>query len=172
MTKRDKDFIFKGILLLLLLLIVALYLSRHFRQKEIDDVTPGISCEKNLLEKSDVLWVIPLFENNSIANNKEWCASILSLNKTLELHGVYHTFDEFGIDRDKDYVDLGTKAFEDCFGFRPEKFKAPQQNLSSQNKLILEEEGFKISGKILQLTHKVYHCGDTGLVRNKFIDLF
>ena len=158
--------------LILVLLITDLYIARAFSHTELDDVTPEIQCDQDLLEKSDILWVIPIFNNISIADNKKWCDYILSLNKTLGLHGVYHTYNEFGTLRDERYVDDGIIAFEECFGFKPEIFKAPQINLTAHNKNMLEEEGFVVYGQQSQITHKVYHCSDTGVFHNSFIDRF
>jgi len=139
---------------------------------QLDDVSPNIKCEQNLLEKSDVLFVIPKFENNSIAGNKEWCDSILSLNKTLGLHGVYHNFNEFGTDRNQEYLREGINIFEQCFGFEPEFFKPPQLEISEGNRELILGNNIILYGKISQLTHKVYHCNDTGEFPNWFIDLF
>jgi len=121
------------ILLMALLLIIAfLYFVRLYSNVEIDDVTPGIECDYSLIEKSDILWVIPLFENKSIADDRAWCDYIISLNKTLGMHGVYHTYREFGEVRDEDYVNSGINAFEKCFSFSPKMFKAPQMYLISE----------------------------------------
>ena len=76
--------------LVILFIIIILFLIRFLSPREIDDVTPGIQCDESLLSKSDVLWVIPAFDNKSIAENRSWCNYILSLNKTLGMHGVYH----------------------------------------------------------------------------------
>jgi predicted deacetylase len=172
MINRDVKIIIIAVLIGIAFLFIFLYFSRHFSSKELDDVTPGISCEKDLIEKSDVLWIIPIFENESIAGNEEWCSGILALNKTLGLHGVYHTYNEFGFERNEDYLNVGIRAFEDCFGFRPKIFKAPQLKLSSENKALLEEERFEVKNKFNQLTHKVCHCEDTGMFSNNIIDIF
>ena len=71
--------------------MVVLFLIRFFSHRELDDVTPGIQCDDSLLKKSDVLWIIPDFNNTSVANDKSWCDYIISLNKTLGMHGVYHS---------------------------------------------------------------------------------
>src|SRR3990170_9020936 len=107
MVKASTKFILKIVALILIVFSIALYSSRHFSQKELDDVTPEISCEKNLLDKSNVLWIVPIFENKSIAEDKVWCDGVLALNKTLGLHGVYHTYQEFGLERNEDYIDVG-----------------------------------------------------------------
>lgn len=154
------------------LLILFLFLFRAFSHTELDDVTPGIQCDKELIEKSDILWVIPDFNNESIAENREWCDEILSYHKQLGLHGVYHTFNEFGYKRDSDYLQLGINDFEKCFGEKPRIFKAPQLKLSRENRKMIEDNGLEVKRKINQLFHKVYHCSDTGLYSNKFIDVF
>jgi predicted deacetylase len=154
----------------ILFLGVFVILYRNFSPKELDDVTPGIECEKELMDKTQVYYVIPLFENKSIADNKTWCDYIRSLNKTLEMHGVYHTYNEFYTQRDEDYVNLGIAEFEKCFGFKPERFKAPQLALSSGNKKVLRAIGLNIEGNPSGLFHKAYHCSDTGAYSNKFID--
>jgi hypothetical protein len=123
------------------------------------------------MEKADVFYVIPKFSNVSLTENMSWCNQILGMNKTLEMHGVYHTFNEFAVDRDKTYLDEGVDIFERCFGFKPERFKAPQLELSSANKELIEKE-MQVDGWWNQLTHKTYHCNDSGLWPNRMIDVF
>jgi predicted deacetylase len=157
-------------LLILLSLIFTLFFIRLIFPKEIDDVSPEIFCEKEYLEKSDILWVIPKFNNKLISENSEWCNYILGLNKTLGFHGVYHKFEEFGTNRSKEYLEEGIKIFEDCFGFKPEMFKPPQLEINKENKKLINENNLKLKGKINQLFHKVYHCSDTGRFKNLVID--
>ena len=161
-----------GILAIVILFVLALYFNRLFSVVQVDDVTLGIECDTSLLQKSDILWVIPIFDNKSIADDKEWCNYILSFNKTLGLHGVYHNYNEFSTFRDSGYLQAGIDAFEKCFGYKPTIFKAPQLALSDENRELLESEGFKVYGQYNQITHKVYHCSDTGLFSNRFIDRF
>lgn len=179
MKKRAKKIIIKkkrgiiGIALTaFLVLALSLYLIRAFGHTEIDDVSPGIECSDELIDKSDILWVIPVFHNKSIAEDREWCEKIIALNKTLGLHGVYHEYNEFGSDKSKEYIDIGAREFKKCFGFYPAYFKAPQLNLTSNNKETLIEMRFDVRGEANQLLHKVYHCSDTGVYSNKFIDYF
>jgi len=150
MKNRNKIlfiFLFLIILILIVILIRALSLS------EIDDVTPAIACKQKDLEKSDILFVIPKFENKSISENKNWCEYILSLNKTLGIHGVYHSYNEFAYPRTQEYLDEGIKIFEDCFGFKPEFFKAPQLNISEENKILIKNK--KILIKIIKVIIKI-----------------
>lgn len=119
---------------------IGLFFVRVFSERQIDDLTPGIPCEQSLVAKSDVLFVIPLFENKSIADNKTWCEEMLASGKKLEMHGVYHEYNEFIIERNEDYLEEGIIAFEKCFGFKPEGFKAPQMALSKENKKMIEKK--------------------------------
>src|SRR3989338_6557251 len=62
----------KGIkifLIIILIFILIWFFIRLISSREIDDVTPGISCEdeKKYLEKSEYLWVIPNFQGNKIS---------------------------------------------------------------------------------------------------------
>jgi len=162
----------KYILIILVLFIFLWFFARMVNSKEIDDVSPGIFCEKEYLMKSDVLWVIPKFENKSIAENKSWCEYVLSLNKTLGLHGVLHEYEEFGEIRNQDYLDEGMDMFEECFGFKPVMFKPPQLKIIKENKNLVQKNSLMFKGKWNQGVHKVYHCNDTGMISNEFIDLF
>ncbi|MEK6928259.1 MAG: hypothetical protein AABX11_07545 [Nanoarchaeota archaeon] len=163
-----------GILIFVVLAILLLFSIRLFGVKEIDDVNPLMCNEEDweYIEKSDVLWVVPLFENVSIANNSEWVGRIKGMNKSLGLHGVYHKYNEFGVERDREYLNLGIREFEEAFEFTPRMFKAPQLNLSWENRALLIGEGFEIREKLNQITHKVYHCNDSGMFKNWVIDLF
>ena len=156
-------------LLTIILLIFVLFLIRLTSPKEIDDVSPGISCDQNYLEKSTILWVIPKFNNKPISENQTWCQEILSLNKTLGLHGITHEFREFNTDRNQEYLEEGIKIFEDCFGFKPDMFKPPQLKISKENKKLIEENNLKLNFN--QIFHKVYHCENTGTFSNRVVDL-
>lgn len=158
--------------LVIFLVVVILFFVRLLSLKEIDDVHPEFFCSEDLLKKSDILWIVPKFENKLISEDKEWCDYILSLNKTLGLHGVYHSFNEFGKNRDQEYLKEGIDVFEECFGFRPLLFKPPQLKISRENKKLIKNNGLELKGKINQFFHKVYHCNDSGLFSNKFIDFF
>jgi len=157
--------------LILVVALLGLFFIRFFSEKQVDDVSPGLNCS-GLVEKADVLYVIPKFDNISIGGNRSWCDYLLSLNKTLALHGVYHSYNEFSIDRNQNYLDEGLKSFRDCFGKEPERFKAPRLEISENNEKLIDENGLKLDGYFNQLTHKVYHCNDSGRFPNWFIDLF
>jgi predicted deacetylase len=152
-------------------LLFALFLIRLILPTQIDDISPQIPCEESLIQKSDIFYVIPKFNNPSIAENKTWCYYILSLNKTLALHGVYHTYNEFETPRTEEYLQEGIKIFEDCFNFTPNKFKPPQLTSSKSNKKLIKQK-MNLDYIPNQLFHKVYHCNDTGKTKNAFIDVF
>ena len=148
------------ILIIILSGLVLLFLIRLISPKEIDDVTPAIFCEEKYLEKSQTLWIIPEFNNTPISENKEWCEYVLSLNKTLGLHGVYHNYWEFDETKTQEYLEKGIKEFEECFGFTPKIFKAPQLKINSENKMLVEENELILKGRFNQIIHRVYHCDD------------
>jgi predicted deacetylase len=139
--------------------------------KQLDDVSPEIPCKENLLKKANVLFIIPKFNNKDISDKKEWCNFILSLNKTLGMHGVHHTYYEFNSTRNETYLDEGVEAFKKCFGFYPKRFKPPQLQINKDNKNLIKKK-MKLDLYINQILHKVYHCNDTGKLPNRFIDLF
>jgi len=155
-----------------LALILTLFLIRLFSETQIDDINPEISCNREIIEKSDILFIIPKFNNNSISENKTWCNDILALNKTLALHGLTHEYHEFKTDRTQEYLQEGINIFKDCFGFEPEIFKPPQLKISPTNKKLIKINNLKLKTYLNQIFHKVYHCQDTGKFSNKFISWF
>ena len=159
-------------LAILLILILTLFLIRAFSERELDDVSPGMNCEKKLLEKSDILWAIPNFNNKPISENKEWCREILNLNKTIGMHGVSHTPREFGTEKNQEYLEKGIKIFEQCFGYKPIMFKPPQLKITKENRLLIKENNLTLKSEFNQDLRKVYHCGEYGKKRNWLIDLF
>lgn len=160
-------------LLGLVSLIVILFIIRLVNPREIDDVTPGISCSELGVYNPDILWVIPNFQGNKISENPEWCKEILSLNKTLGMHGIKHTYREFKRENiSQEDLEIGISEFEECFGFKPEMFKFPQLRYNEQNRKLLKENNLTIRSKFSQFTHKVYHCDNSGIHDYKFTDLF
>lgn len=144
----------------IILLLLVLFFLRFFSEVQIDDVSPEISCKKELLTKSDNLFIIPKFNGKSIADNPEWCEYILSLNKTLSLHGLTHEYREFEKNRDNEYLQESIDIFYSCFGFYPKEFKPPQLAISKENKNLVKSK-LKLLGEFNQITHKVYHCNDS-----------
>jgi predicted deacetylase len=176
----------RGIILILIgivviFLLVDWILMRAVSLRQVDDFSPEIPCNYELVNKSETLLIIPLFNNISVASNKTWCEQTLALNKTLGMHGVYHSYREFLEPRSEDYIRAGMEEFKKCFGYYPSLFEAPQLALSTLNKKTLLDMGFQIRGTSYTLTHKVYHCQDKGIfatritsnfnLTNKFIDI-
>ncbi len=161
--------------------IICLFFVRLVLPSHLDDVSPEIFCEEKLLDWADVYYVIPKFENVSI--DREWCEEIKrraslsgselgvgSWDKKLAMHGVYHSFEEFGIVRDFEYLDEGVEIFEECFGVKPTRFKPPQLAWTNENNWI--KDRMKVDLIWNQIFHKVYHCGDTGIFPNWIVRIF
>ena len=159
--------------LAILILFFLIFIIRLVSPVEIDDVTPGIPCEQKYLEKSDVLWIIPNFQDSPIVENQTWCNEILKLNKTLGLHGYKHTYQEFGNETiSQEDLKKAIFLFEICFEQTPTMFKPPQLEMREQNKKMIKDSGLKIKTRFNQVIHKVYHCNDTSeFLKNSFIDL-
>jgi len=147
-------------ILLLVLAIFLFWIFRFILPSEIDDVSPDIACPVGAIEKSDVLWVIPKFGGHAISENPDWCNYILSLDKDIGMHGVVHSYLEFNETRSEEYLMEGVKIFEECFGFKPEKFKPPQLRINEENIRLVEENGMDVKTRFNQVTRKVYHCND------------
>lgn len=170
--KMRNNPLIKAILWTFLILIITLYIARALNPGELDDVTPGIQCNSELIAKSDILWIIPDFNNIPISNNSEWCNFIKSQNKTLGLHGIYHAYREFDNEILPEELNKAINDFTICTNTSPNIFKAPQLHLSTKNRIFLIKNNLEIKGRFNQLTHKTYHCSNTGVFPNSLIDLF
>ncbi len=171
MKKRGN--IRKAIFFSILTLLILLFLIRLINPTEIDDITPGISCPEIEKYNPDILYVIPNYNNNLISENKEWCESILSLEKKLYLHGINHTYREFLYKEiTQEDLDFGIYEFEKCFDFSPTTFKPPQLKINKENKSLIKKNNLRLKGFFNQLTHKVYHCEDSSIIPNKIIKIF
>ena len=150
----------KGMILsiILTMLAIGLFSMRLLSPKQIDDVTPAFFCAEELLEKAEILFVIPIFNGTPLSENPEWCEYILSLNKTIGLHGVYHEYREFETDRNQTYLQNGIDEFEACFGYEPALFKPPQNRISPNNRELIKENNMKLKTIPNKIIHKVYHC--------------
>lgn len=145
---------------------------RFFSEKQLDDVSPGISCDASLLEKADAFYVIPKYKNISLAENLSWCDFILSFNKDLRLHGLTHSYNEFAEYHALKDVNEAVNIFEVCFNQTPARFKPPQEALSYDNRELIKMSGLKLDNHLNSFFHKVYHCSDSGVFSNRFIDWF
>ncbi|MCX6750745.1 MAG: DUF2334 domain-containing protein [Candidatus Pacearchaeota archaeon] len=159
--------------LILLIILLTLFLIRLVSPTEIDDVSPGIPCPEIEQYNPDVLYVIPDYNNNSISENQEWCDYILSLDKTLGLHGIIHTYREFLYsDISQEQLNSGILEFKRCFGYEPETFKPPQLMINKNNKELIRQNNLERRTIFHQIIHKVYHCNDSDIISNKIINLF
>lgn len=163
----------KIILITPIIFLFSLFLIRLISPTEIDDVSPEINCIEIEKYNPNVLYVIPNYNNLPISENKEWCNYILSLNKTLALHGINHEYREFLYEEiTQEELNFAIEEFEKCFGFKPDTFKPPQLKISPQNKKLILSNNLKLNNVFHQMTHKVYHCGDSTTISNKIIHLF
>ena len=173
---KKNSFWLYGVLIgiFLLFLLNSLWLVRHISEKQIDDVNFFIDCKNDsyYLSKSDVLMVIPIYKNQSIADFVSWCKEIKSLNKTLGMHGVYHSYNEFAEVRDEAYVLNGLTEFKKCFGYYPKYFEAPQIAMNSKNIAVIEALNMTYVGYTYNVFHEVYHCSDTGVTANSILNVF
>lgn len=158
----------------ILSLIIILFLIRSISPKELDDVSPEIPCPE--IEKYNVntFYVIPNFNNHPISENQSWCNYILSLNKTIQIHGINHSpYRELIYENlTQENLTFALNEFQKCFNQTPEKFKPPQLKISEENKKLIRENNLEIKLFRNSLFHKVYHCNDSGLIKNKWIKLF
>jgi len=149
-------------------LLIGLWFVRFVLPSQVDDVNPLMNCSEEVLDLADVYFVVPKF--GGVAISGEWCESILSRNKELAMHGVTHSFEEFGVVRNEEYFDEGVDIFWTCFGFEPEKFKPGQLKWNAKNDWIKGEVEVELFWN--QVLHKVYHCGDSGRFPNWLIRVF
>jgi len=172
MKKRIKLLL---VLLVLLLIIIAeanLLMIRAFNPSELDDIHPYISCSEEYLKQADIIWIIPKFNGIKISDNQTWCMEILKLDKEIGLHGLTHEYMEFANETKENEIKEAIDIFEDCFKFKPEMFKAPQLKLSKENAKLIKQHNMTIHGKLNSITHKIYHCNNTGVFSNDFIEIF
>jgi len=129
----------------------------------VDDVYQTNTCD-GLLEKADVLYIIPNFENNSINNNEDWCAKIKSLNKTIGLHGIKHSYHEFEKEIHDEELVLAIKEFENCFEEKPTLFRPPYNRINEEN----EEKILKLNLTLYKkkfIAHPYCHCNPKSFMK-------
>lgn len=162
----------KNFLIILIFILLTIFTLRITNPKEIDDIHPLNPCEQEYIEKSDVLWIIPRYLNTPISENKTWCNEILKLNKTLGMHGIYHSYHEFKYTVNETELKQAKQTFKECFGHEPTLFKPPYLKLSKQNKKLIKKYNMTPRTTYHQTIHKVYHCQNTGVFPNWFHDIF
>ncbi|MBR9704779.1 DUF2334 domain-containing protein [Candidatus Pacearchaeota archaeon] len=164
-------FLFLEILVIILIIFFTVYLFRTISNKHIDDVNPLIQCDKELLAKADVYYIIPKFKNIKISNYPDWCNYIKSQNKILKMHGITHEYLEFKTDKSEEYIKEGIEIFEKCFGIKPIGFRPPQLEISKQNKILIKKFNMTLDLYASTNLHKVYHCNNTGIRTNFNIEV-
>ncbi len=148
-------------LLLISFVIVGGYVSRN--PLITDDLTPLSSCDK-LIEQSDLLLVIPEYENHSLDLYPEWCEKMRSYHKTFGLHGINHEYHEFLKPVDKAKFTRATISFEKCFGYKPTIFRPPYNKISAENKALVESFNMTVYQETY-LHHPYCHCQPQGLMK-------
>lgn len=164
----------KILLIAILSVIILLFIVRLISPKELDDVSPEIICPESQTYKINALYITPNFNNKPISENQSWCNYILSLNKTLGLHGINHQpYREFLYENiTQEELSFAIKEFEKCFNQTPEKFKPPQLEISENNRDLIKKNNLSLILKTNAIFHKTYHCNDSGAIKNKWIKLF
>ncbi len=132
---------------IIILLMFSLYIIRKYNKVHYDDLTPSLKVNYNYLDKSDIIFVIPKYNDVPITDYPEFIKKIKKYaddnNKELAMHGVTHSPEgyfikaEFGYPLTYEYIKEGIDIFENAFGYKPKKFKAPCYNLHPHNKKIL-----------------------------------
>lgn len=174
MKKREKiKRISKIGIFLIIISIIVLFFIRLINPTEIDDISPEIPCPEIEKYNPDILYIIPSYNNIQISQGREWCNYILSLNKTLALHGLTHTYREFLYENiSQQQLNQGIYEFKECFNFSPTSFKPPQLKINNQNKELILKNNLELMHYYNQITHKVYHCNDSDYISNKIIKIF
>ena len=121
-----------------------------------DDFHPEKSCDA-ITRKSDVLYVMPFFNNKPLTDYPEWCVQILSLNKTLGLHGITHEYHEFLKPIQTKQLTEAIDIFEQCFGYKPTLFKPPYNKISPENEILVHEFNMTVYDTTYIL-HPYCHC--------------
>ena len=161
-----------SVISIILLTLLAIFLIRLVSPRHLDDLSPEIPCDENLIKKSDILFIIPNFNNKSIADNSSWCTQLLAYNKTLALHGFQHTYQEFKTDRDEEYFKEAEAIFTSCFNQTVVMFKPSQLEISKNNLATAKQRYKTVYTPLNNLFHKAHHCNDTGSLPNWFHELF
>lgn len=161
----------KIIFIIIFIFLIIWFVLRIILPKQIDDLNPNIYCDNHYLNKSKVVWVIPDYKGTPISQNKSWCKWVLSLNKTIGMHGITHSYHEFLNPINQSELNYGKKIFYDCFGYEPTTFKPPYLRISKQNKRLIKNSNMKLKIFWNQNIHKVYHCENSGTLPNWLEDI-
>lgn len=151
----------------IILLIFILYVTRKYNKIHYDDLSPLLKTNYKYLEKSDIIFIIPKYNDIPITDYPEFITKIKKYaednNKELAMHGVTHSPEgylikaEFGYPLANEYIKEGIDIFENAFGYKPKKFKAPCYNLHPHNEKILKEFNIEIIQVDTLFLNKLYH---------------
>jgi hypothetical protein len=146
-----------------LICIVLFLVVRQLRCVGYDDVHQNITQNYKYIDKSDMLFVIPKFENVPLTDNMNFVQKIKNKNKILGMHGVTHspegifTKAEFGYPVKEETIKEGMDIFENAFGYKPKYFKAPCYNLLPENQIKIEKLGMKVVGPETAIFNRLLH---------------
>uniref|UniRef100_A0A6C0KQ03 NodB homology domain-containing protein n=1 Tax=viral metagenome TaxID=1070528 RepID=A0A6C0KQ03_9ZZZZ len=154
--------------------IIIFFLVRRFRLINYDDVHQNIVQNEEYIKKSDILFVIPDYENVKITDDKIFVNKLKTSGKILGMHGVTHEPSsytqkaEFGLPVSEKKITEGMKIFENAFGYKPKFFKAPCYNLLPENKVKIEKLGMTVIGPETLMFNRLLHPSSN----NFFMQMF
>ena len=128
----------------------------------VDDIHPKSSCD-NLLQKADVLYVIPNF-NTALSENSDWCAQIKAMNKTIGLHGITHQYHEFDTPISEKEIQFAIKEFTICFNEKPTLFRPPYNKISKENEALIAKYNLTLYKQSFS-TQPYCHCNPKSLMK-------
>lgn len=150
-----------------LIILIVLLIIRFFNKSHYDDLHPELPFNKEYLDKSDILFIIPNYNNIPITNYPEYIEKLKSYaqknNKQIGLHGYIHkpegffTKAEYGYELPESYIKDNIDLFRKAFNFEPKLFKAPCYNLHPKNREILLKLGLQISDINTLFLNKLFH---------------
>lgn len=146
---------------LVILILSLIYTSRN--PLIADDITPVSSCD-NLIEKSDILFVIPDYEDNSLDKYSEWCERMRKFDKKVGLHGINHEYHEFSKPIEREELEGAISVFENCFGYKPTFFRPPYNKISAENEALVKSFNMTVY-RDTYLTHPYCHCEPKGWIK-------
>lgn len=146
---------------LVILIVSLIYTSRN--PLIADDITPVSSCQA-LIERSDLLFVIPNYNNHSLDLYPRWCQEMRLLNKNVGIHGITHGYHEFEEKIDRISFEEAIHSFENCFGYKPTLFRPPYNKISVENKALVESFNLTVYKETFFL-HPYCHCEPKGWMK-------
>lgn len=160
-----KRLIVIAILTFLIIIPIAFIMKMIARNQTIvalDDVSPLIPCQQDLIDKADILFVIPFYEHSNLSDYPEWCAKMRATNKEFGLHGFYHNVFEMKDTQSQELYQAAIKEFEECFGKKPTTFRPPMWKINDENVKILKQDNLELMADPLKTS--TYHCNGRGMV--------